>query len=69
VGVAPAINITVWSYVEKLNFGLYTYDAFPDLTRVADHLEQAVAELADAAQRVGSGPWCEEGVSSAPRAG
>ena len=51
VKVVVALNITVWSYVDKLNFGLYTdVDAFPDLGEVADHIDRAFAELVDAAK-------------------
>jgi len=48
--VAVALNITVWSYVDNLNFGLYTDEqAFPDISEVAEHIDRAFAELADAA--------------------
>lgn len=63
---AASINITVWSYVEKLNFGMYTYSAFPNIREVADGLEAAFAELLDAAQRYRSEAVGEASTSPAP---
>jgi diacylglycerol O-acyltransferase len=52
VKVVVALNITVWSYVDKLNFGLYTDgEAFPELGDVADHIDEAFAELHEAARQ------------------
>jgi diacylglycerol O-acyltransferase / wax synthase len=51
VKVVVALNVTVWSYVDKLNFGLYTDgDAFPDLDEMADHIDRAFEELVDTAK-------------------
>ena len=51
VKVVVALNVTVWSYVDKLNFGLYTDgEAFPDLGEVADHIDGAFAELVEVAK-------------------
>ena len=40
------LNVTVWSYVDQLNFGLVGCpDLTPDLSRLADLLVPALAEL------------------------
>jgi diacylglycerol O-acyltransferase len=46
------LNITVWSYAGKLNFGLYACpSAVPDLGRLADMLATSFEELRKAAAR------------------
>jgi WS/DGAT/MGAT family acyltransferase len=45
------LNITVWSYVDRLGFGLVACrETMPDLWDLADHLHDALAELRKAAQ-------------------
>jgi diacylglycerol O-acyltransferase / wax synthase len=45
------LNITVWSYVDRLGFGLVACrEIMPDLWDLADHLHDALAELVKAAQ-------------------
>jgi diacylglycerol O-acyltransferase len=44
------LNITVWSYVDRLGFGLVSCrETMPDLWDLADHLHDALAELRKAA--------------------
>ncbi len=44
------LNLTVWSYVDQLNFGLIACrETVPDLWRLAAHLEEAFDELRTAA--------------------
>jgi hypothetical protein len=46
---AAALNVTAWSYGEKLNFGLYACAAaHPQLDRIADHIAAAFRELEQA---------------------
>jgi diacylglycerol O-acyltransferase len=45
------LNVTVWSYVDRLGFGLVACrETMPDLWDLADHLHDALAELRKAAQ-------------------
>ncbi len=45
------LNITVWSYVDRLGFGLVACrETMPDIWDLADHLPDALAELRKAAQ-------------------
>ncbi len=45
------LNITVWSYVDRLGFGLVACrQTMPDLWDLADHLHDSLAELRKAAQ-------------------
>jgi diacylglycerol O-acyltransferase len=45
------LNVTVWSYVDRLGFGLVACrETMPDLWDVADHLHDALSELRKAAQ-------------------
>jgi diacylglycerol O-acyltransferase len=45
------LNITVWSYVDRMTFGLVACrETMPDLWDLADHLPDALAELRKAAQ-------------------
>ncbi|HEX4539779.1 MAG TPA: wax ester/triacylglycerol synthase family O-acyltransferase [Acidimicrobiales bacterium] len=45
------LNITVWSYVDRLGFGLVACrETMPDIWDLADHLRDALAELLKAAQ-------------------
>ncbi len=47
---AAGLNMTVWSYADQLNVGLYTCgEAFPDLWRVADCVNESFEELRKAA--------------------
>ena len=49
------LNITVWSYLDQMNFGIVSCrETMPDLRRVADHLHDALAELKKAAGRAPS---------------
>jgi WS/DGAT/MGAT family acyltransferase len=44
------LNITVWSYLDQMNFGIVSCrETMPDLRRVADYLHDALAELKKAA--------------------
>jgi diacylglycerol O-acyltransferase len=44
------LNVTVWSYVDRLGFGLVACrETMPDLWDLADHLHDALAELRKAA--------------------
>jgi diacylglycerol O-acyltransferase len=44
------LNITVWSYLDSLNFGIVAVrEHLPDLRRLGDHLEEALEELQKAA--------------------
>ncbi|HEY1635208.1 MAG TPA: wax ester/triacylglycerol synthase family O-acyltransferase [Acidimicrobiales bacterium] len=45
------LNVTVWSYLDRLGFGLVACrETMPDLWDLADHLDDALAELRKAAQ-------------------
>jgi diacylglycerol O-acyltransferase len=45
------LNITVWSYVDRLGFGLVACrETMPEIWDLADHLHDALAELVKAAQ-------------------
>lgn len=47
-----SLNITVWSYADKLNFGLYACpEAVPDAALLADMLTESFEELRKAATR------------------
>ena len=44
------LNITVWSYLDSLNFGIVAVrEHLPDLRRLCGHLEEALEELQKAA--------------------
>jgi diacylglycerol O-acyltransferase len=44
------LNITVWSYLDQMNFGIVSCrETMPDLRKVADYLHDALAELEKAA--------------------
>jgi WS/DGAT/MGAT family acyltransferase len=44
------LNVTVWSYLDALNFGIVACDEqMPDLRALADHVHDALAELRHAA--------------------
>jgi diacylglycerol O-acyltransferase len=44
------LNITVWSYLDRMNFaGIACPDSLPDLRGILDRLEPALAELLAAA--------------------
>jgi diacylglycerol O-acyltransferase len=46
------LNITVWSYVDKLNIGaLACRKAMPDLDRLTDAIPGAVKELQEAVKQ------------------
>jgi len=50
VVIGAVLNVTVWSYVDKLNFGLYTCgERVPDLWKIADAIPAAFDELYEAA--------------------
>jgi WS/DGAT/MGAT family acyltransferase len=50
VKYVAGLNITVWSYAEQLNFGLYACpSSVPDVARLADHINQSFEELRKAA--------------------
>jgi WS/DGAT/MGAT family acyltransferase len=47
---AAGLNVTVWSYADRLNFALYACArAVPDLWRVAEHVGASFEELLEAA--------------------
>ncbi len=49
---AAGLNMTVWSYSDQLNFGLYTCgETCTDLWRVADSVNESFEELRKAAAR------------------
>ena len=49
---AAGLNVTVWSYADKLNFGLYACgETTPDLWRVAEFVNESFEELRKAAGR------------------
>ena len=49
---AAGLNVTVWSYAEHLNVGLYACArAVPDLWRVADAMSDSFEALRKAAAR------------------
>ncbi|MBJ7332396.1 MAG: DUF1298 domain-containing protein, partial [Solirubrobacteraceae bacterium] len=51
-----ALAVAIMSYNGKLNFGLLAdYDALPDLARVGEEIEAAVAELLSLARAAKSG--------------
>ena len=44
------LNVTVWSYADKLNFAIYACrEAVPDAWRIADAIDESFAELVKAA--------------------
>ena len=44
------LNVTVWSYADKLNFAIYACrEAVPDAWRIADAIDESFAELSRAA--------------------
>jgi diacylglycerol O-acyltransferase len=52
---AIGLNITVWSYLDQLNFGIVgVAEHLPDLRRLADLLEEALEELEKAATSASS---------------
>jgi WS/DGAT/MGAT family acyltransferase len=60
---AAGLNVTVWSYGDKLNFGLYACAAaHPQLDRIADHIAASFEELAQAAAR--EAPRVEPGAAA-----
>ncbi len=50
------LNITLFSYAGQLTFGLIATDALPALGRLAEHIEQAFAELEQAVGAVDAPP-------------
>jgi len=49
-----ALAVAIMSYNGKVDFGLLAdYDALPDIDAFADHLEESLAELLEAARRAG----------------
>ncbi len=44
------LNITVWSYLDAMNFGIVAVpEHLPDLRRLTDHLREALNDLTKAA--------------------
>ncbi len=51
---SAGLNVTVWSYAGRLNFGLYACaKAVPDLWRISQQLDESFRELLEAANREG----------------
>ena len=49
---SAGLNVTVWSYAGRLNFGLYACaEAVPDLWQISRHLDESFEDLFDAASR------------------
>jgi len=47
---SAGLNVTVWSYADRLNFGLYACaKAVPDLWRISRYIEESFEELREAA--------------------
>jgi hypothetical protein len=52
---SAGLNVTVWSYADRLNFGLYACaNAVPDLWRISRYIDDSFEELREAALELDS---------------